>query len=144
ETHNTTCDMSLRTLLSTCLPSLCFAICMGLLMLCVSVTSYAANSPGHIFNPYNIPATKDVTLKPVAVVYFTGSSSHSRDYADAIKTIILESSREFKLDIREYALDDEEDLASTMARIGDGETGFIVIIEPHDINALMKIPSLYP
>jgi basic membrane protein A and related proteins len=132
--------MSLRTLLSTFLTPACVA----LLVLCLSLTSYAANSSGNVFNPYAIPAVKDVTLKPVAVIYFTGGGSHSRDYVNAIKTITLESSREFKLDIREYALNDEKDLASTIAKIGDGKTGFIVIIEPHDISALMKIPSLYP
>lgn len=99
---------------------------------------------GASFSHFGRLDDSDKVLKPISVIYFTGHGSHSIDYDDSIKTIILESGREFKLNITEHALDNEADLAATIDEIANGETGLIVIIEPHDMEALMKIPPLFP
>lgn len=113
-------------------------------LLFVSAGWAAHAATGMSFTHFSRSDPDDKVLKPVDVIYFNGHGSHSMDYADSIKTMILESGREFKLDITEHALDDEANLASTIDQIADEETGLIVIIEPHDIDALMKIPGLYP
>lgn len=112
-----------------------------LLLITAAWASYAATTS---FTHFNRPDAKDMPLKPVSVIYFNGHGSHSMDYADSIKTMIIESRREFKLDITEHALANEANLASVIDTIADGETGLIIVIEPRDINEFMKIPPLYP
>lgn len=113
-------------------------------LLCLLIVSaawgvYAEPLPGSYIQP---PSTS-TPLKPVAVIYFTDNMAQ-HDYANSLKTMILESKREFGLAIGEYALDNESDLAAAIDKIADGETGMIIIIQPRDINALMRIPGLYP
>ncbi len=102
----------------------------------------AAGEPIANFQPHD--ASSSIALKPVAVIYFTGHGSHSEDYADAIKNMILQAKRELNLTISDYPLQNEAELATTIDHIADGDTGFIIVLEPHDIPALIKIPSLYP
>ncbi len=115
------------------------------MLIYASAIAYAATTAATPLSGYAPPDQQsNALLKPVAVIYFKGPGSHSADYSDAMRTMILESGREFKIAINEYALNSEDELAATIDSIADEETGMIVIIEPHKLDALIKIPSLYP
>jgi basic membrane protein A len=76
---------------------------------------------------------------PVAVIYFTGSAHEAM-----IKNMARQAREDMGLVVDEYALPAEKQLAETVEHIADGKIGLIIILEPHDIDALMKIPGLYP
>lgn len=120
-----------------------WVICVLLLSAaCIVHASAATNNPipSEYINPPEAPAKP----KPAAVIYFQNNSTDTYDHSDAIETMVLESRREFRLQIETYPLATEALLATTIDTIAEGDTGLIVIIAPKDTAALMKIPGLYP
>lgn len=119
-------NMLLQTLLS-----FCFWICLA--------TGAAASA---VPLPGLTPQAGE--SKPVAVVYFNNGSAIANDHAAMIESMIQEAGTNLGLTIEGYALPDESELAGQIEKIADTDTGFIIIIEPHDIEALSRIPGLYP
>jgi len=83
-------------------------------------------------------------LKPVAIIYFDNSTDIAHDRRTMIEGMIKEASQNLGLAIRNYVLPNEDTLPEQVEKIADDGIGMIVIIEPQKINALAKIPSLYP
>jgi|GEM_PF-3760066 len=83
-------------------------------------------------------------LKPVAVVYVNDGSAIASDHAVMVDNMIHEASSNLGLTIQGYVLAKESDMPDQIEKIADTDTSLIVIVEPRDIDALMRIPGLYP
>lgn len=93
--------------------------------------------PGHMPPLSSLP-------KPVAVVYFTYPYPGEEQHALSIQHMVKQAKTDFGLTVEEHALPDEKNLAETITRLTEEDIGLIIIVAPHDLPALMKIPSLYP
>ena len=96
-----------------------------------------------------IPAGADATqnpaeLKPAAIVYFNSGSAIDADHASMIGSMVKEASSTLGVAVRDYPLPSETGLSEQIEKIADSDVGLIVIVEPHDTEALAKLPSLYP
>ena len=90
------------------------------------------------------PKSSVQALKSVAVIYFYDGTDASREHAAMIKDMVKEASNNLSLTIHDYPLANEDKLEEQIDKISDDNLGLIIIIEPHQMEALNKIPSLYP
>lgn len=89
-------------------------------------------------------ASKQVGLKPAAIVYVNDGTSLQEDHASMIKNMVKEASSNLGMTIESYPLGNEKDLASQIEKIADSDVGLIIVMEPKDTESLSKVPSLYP
>jgi len=82
--------------------------------------------------------------KPVAIIYFNDGSAIQKEHAQMIGGMVKEANNDFHLSIQEYPLKREEELSAEVEKIADDGVGLIIIVEPHNMDALVKIPGLYP
>lgn len=83
-------------------------------------------------------------VRPAAVIYFNSGSRIDAAHAGMIQHMVHEAASNLGVTVNEYALEKESDLPPLMEKIADTDTSLVIIIEPRDIDALMKIPGLYP
>jgi basic membrane protein A len=83
-------------------------------------------------------------VRPVAVIDFNDGSEAGKEHSQMIHDMVKEAVNNLELSIKEYSLSTEKELTSQIEKISEEPLGLIVIIEPRNIDALNKIPSLYP
>lgn len=83
-------------------------------------------------------------MKPVFVIYFNDGTEQARQQADMITRMTKEMANFYDTRITEQPLASESELPATIDRIAEGDVGLLLIIAPKNIEALAKLPSLYP
>ncbi|NBO19435.1 MAG: BMP family ABC transporter substrate-binding protein [Proteobacteria bacterium] len=83
-------------------------------------------------------------VKPVIVIYFNDGTELAHQHADMISRMVRELSGFYNTKITEMPLAAESELPGQIDRIADEDVGLVLIIAPKNIEALAKIPSLYP
>lgn len=119
-----------------------FRLLLGLCLILPGM-AHAAMPPvamPHDSAPEGVPAR----LKPIAVIHFTDNSAIDKEHAEMIRHMVRQAKSDFHVTIEDVELNNESSLASRIDKIADSDVGLIIIIEPRDTQALMRIPSLYP
>lgn len=103
-------------------------------LLCLSGIAYAAPAP----------TASQPNLKPAAVVYFNDGTDIAHEHALMVSRMVRELTSNYSIPIKEVVLPNESQLSATIEKIADENIGLVLIIEPHNNEALAAIPSLYP
>ncbi len=86
----------------------------------------------------------DTTIKPAVVIYFDDGTDIAHEHATMASRMVRELASNYPIPIREIALPNETQLAARIEKIADEDIGLVLIVDPHDNDALIKIPGLYP
>lgn len=96
------------------------------------------------FWPQNERAAPQSQSRKVAVIYFFTGGEGAQAHAEAVERMARQAHHDFGLDVREHRLEREEELADRVEKIAEEDIGLIIVVAPHKIEALMKLPGLYP
>ncbi len=104
-----------------------------------AVSLPAAAKEDLTFWPQAAPAAYSYSsLKPVAVIYFPGPNE------ERIASMVAELQGDFSLTVEGHRLENESELAARIETIAENPVGMVVVVAPEKLDALLKIPSLYP
>ncbi len=131
-------NSSQKNMISQILSRLCIVACF------LATSSVFAEPVAPLLPATPATASKVIGIKPAAIVYFNNGTSIEEDHAAVIKSMVKEASTNLGMRIEPYPLTSENELVGQIEKIADTEVGLIVIVEPHNIETLSKIPSLYP
>lgn len=106
-------------------------------LLCISGMTLAAATAA-------APGTSEPIPKPAAVIYFNDGTDISREHASMVSRMVRELTSNYNVPIKEIVLPNETQLATRVEKVADEDIGLVLIVEPHNAEALARIPSLYP
>lgn len=112
-------------------------------MVACVLTAPAGAAPIALWPQDSIGFDQAESLKPAAVIFFSGDDERLRTHADMAHRAVQQARTDLGLEVREYTLERHE-LAARMDKIAESNVGLVVIVDPPDLDALMKIPGLYP